>query len=71
MSAKGNRYDNVCAESFFHSLKVEAIRGEQFKTRNDIRRQVFKYIELDYNQQRRYCAIGMFSPEVFEAQIIS
>ena len=25
MSAKGNCYDNACAESFFHSLKVEAI----------------------------------------------
>lgn len=27
MSAKGNCYDNVCAESFFHSLKVECIHG--------------------------------------------
>ena len=35
MSAKGNCYDNACAESFFHSLKVEAIHGEQFKTRSD------------------------------------
>jgi transposase InsO family protein len=28
MSAKGNCYDNACAESFFHSLKVEVIHGE-------------------------------------------
>lgn len=28
MSARGNCYDNACAESFFHSLKVEAIHGE-------------------------------------------
>lgn len=36
MSAKGICYDNACAESFFHSLKVEAIDGEQFKkTRRD------------------------------------
>ena len=33
MSAKGNCYYNACAESFFHSLKVEAIHGEQFETR--------------------------------------
>ena len=32
MSAKGNCYDNDCAESFFHSLKVEAIHGERFVT---------------------------------------
>ena len=36
MSAKGNCYDNACAESFFHSLKVEAIHGEQFDTREVI-----------------------------------
>jgi putative transposase len=34
MSAKGNCYDNACAESFFHSFKVEAIHGEQFATRD-------------------------------------
>ena len=28
MSAKGNCYDNACAKSFFHSLKVEAIQGD-------------------------------------------
>lgn len=71
MSAKGNCYDNACAESFFHSLKVEAIHGEQFKTRNDMRRQVFEYVELDYNKQRRHSAIGMISPEVFEARMIA
>jgi len=29
-SANDNCYDNACAESFFHSLKIEAIHGEQF-----------------------------------------
>ncbi len=69
MSAKGNCYDNACAESFFHSLKVEAIHGERFETRNAMRRQVFEYIELDYNRQRRHSAIGMISPEAFEARM--
>ena len=71
MSAKGNCYDNACAESFFHSLKVEAIHGERFATREAMRRQVFEYIEMDYNRQRRHSAIGMISPEVFEAQMIA
>lgn len=30
MSAKGNCYDNACAESFFHSLKVKCIHGDAF-----------------------------------------
>ena len=71
MSAKGNCYDNACAESFFHSLKVEAIHGERFGTRDAIQRQVFEYIELDYNRQRRHSAIGMISPAAFEARMIA
>jgi len=37
MSAKGNCYDNACAESFFHSLKVECIHGERFMSRAQMR----------------------------------
>jgi len=32
MSKKGDCYDNACSESFFHTLKVEAIHGELFPT---------------------------------------
>lgn len=71
MSAKGNGYNNACAESFFNSLKVEAIHGERFETREAMRRQVFEYIELDDNRQRRHSAIGMISPEAFETRMIA
>jgi putative transposase len=67
MSAKGNCYDNACAESFFHSLKVEAIHGERFATREMIRQTVFEYIEVDYNRTRRHSTNGYISPEAFEA----
>lgn len=30
MSGKGCCYDNACAESFFHMLKVELVHGEGF-----------------------------------------
>ena len=71
MSAKGNCYDNACAESFFHSLKVEAIHGERFSTREQIRQTVFEYIEVDYNRNRRHSANGFISPEAFEAQQVA
>lgn len=67
MSRRGNCYDNSCAESFFHSLKVEAIHGEKFATREHMRRAVFEYIELDYNRTRQHSAIGHTSPCAFEA----
>ncbi|WP_420030091.1 IS3 family transposase, partial [Pluralibacter gergoviae] len=53
MSAKGCCYDNACAESFFHSLKVECIHGECLISRDDMRTVVFNYIECDYNRWRR------------------
>jgi len=71
MSAKGNCYDNACAESFFHSLKVEVIHGERFATREEMRRTVFEYIEVDYNRTRRHSANGYISPEAFEAQRVA
>ena len=67
MSGKGNCYDNACAESFFHSLKVEAIHGESFGTREEMRHTVFEYIEVDYNRTRRHSATGYISPMAFEA----
>jgi len=67
MSGKGNCYDNACAESFFHSLKVEAIHGERFGTREEMRQTVFEYIEVDYNRTRRHSFNGFISPEAFEA----
>lgn len=67
MSAKGNCYDNACAESFFHSLKVEVIHGEQFASRESMRQTVFEYIETDYNLVRLHSANGFKSPIEFEA----
>ena len=68
MSAKGCCYDNACAESFFHSLKVECIHGERFISREIMRTTVFNYIECDYNRWRRHSTCGGLSPEQFENQ---
>ena len=66
MSAKGNCYDNAAMESWNHSLKVEAIHGERFATREQARAHVFEYIELDYNRNRLHSTLGYLSPEQFE-----
>jgi putative transposase len=71
MSGTGNCYDNACAESLFHSLKVEATHGERFATREDMRQAVFAYIEIDYNRTRRHSAIGQISPAAFEVQKVA
>lgn len=69
MSAKGNCYDNACAESFFHTLKVEAVHGEPIASRAEMRQTIFEYIEVDYNRNRRHSTNGNISPEAFEAAL--
>ena len=71
MSRKGNCWDNACVESFFHSMKVEAIHGEGLVDRKTMRHRVFEYVEVDYNRTRRHSALGFVSPEVFEQATIA
>ena len=71
MSAKGNPYDNACAESLFHSMKVELIHGESFDTRETMRQAVFEYIEVDYNRTRRHSANGHISPMAYEMKNVA
>lgn len=65
MSGKGCCYDNAVAESFFHSLKVESIHGQRFKTREEAKQIIFEYIEIYYNKIRRHSALGYLSPEEY------
>lgn len=66
MSRKGNCHDNAVAESFFHTLKEELVTDADYKTRNDARQSIFKYIELFYNRKRRHSTINYQAPLVYE-----
>jgi len=66
MSRKGECHDNAVAESFFHSLKVELIYHNQFKTRIEARQAIFKYIELFYNRKRRHSYLNYQAPLEYE-----
>ena len=68
MSKKGDCYDNAAMESWNHSLKVEAIHGERFITRDMAKAQVFDYIEIYYNRRRLHSTLGYLSPDTFEAR---
>lgn len=68
MSRRGNCHDNAAAESFFSLLKRERVRRKTYKTRDDARQDVFDYIEMFYNPQRKHARNGMLSPIKFEAQ---
>lgn len=66
MSRRGNCWDNAVAESFFSSLKKELIQKRIYKTRDLARADVFDYIEVFYNRNRRDSHLGGVSPEAFE-----
>lgn len=71
MSKQGYCYDNAAMESWNHSLKVEAIHGERFATREQAKAQVFDYIEVYYNRQRLHSTLGYLSPVEFERKLVA
>jgi putative transposase len=69
MSRTGDCYDNAPAESFFATLKRELINGKRYERIDQAKADLFEWIEVFYNRQRRHSALGQVSPESFEAQI--
>lgn len=66
MSRRANCYDNAVAESFFGLLKRELVHRCHYRTRTEATADIFLYIEVFYNRQRRHSAIGHRSPEQCE-----
>jgi len=67
MSGKGDCYDNAVAESFFATLEFELIMRNDWHTRAEARRAVFRYVETWYNRRRRHSTLGYVSPAEYEA----
>lgn len=66
MSRRGNCYDNAHVESFFHSLKVELVYRKKFKTREEAKQAIFRWIETWYNKKRRHSGIDYLTPQEAE-----
>jgi len=64
MSRRGNCHDNAVAESFFSTVKSEL--ADRFDSFGEAKMELFDYIEVFYNQQRRHSTIGRISPAAFE-----
>ena len=69
MSRRGDCWDNAVAESFFATLKVELIHDAIWATRAEAHAELFEYLELFYNGQRRHSALGYLSPRAFERRL--
>ena len=66
MSRKGDCWDNAPMESFFHTLKTELVHHRDYRTRWEARANIFEYIEVFYNRDRRHSALGFITPAEYE-----
>ena len=71
MGSKGDCFDNAVAESFFATLKKELIHRRSWPTRAELRTEVFDYIEVFYNRERRHSTLGQRSPVDYENRTLS
>ena len=65
MSRPGTPYDNACAETFFKTVKTEWMERFHFRTRQEARDAIAKYI-LFYNRVRIHQSLGYLTPVEFE-----
>jgi transposase InsO family protein len=66
MSRKGNCYDNAIMESFFAILKQELVYHRQYHTRKEAMEDIFEYIQVWYNRNRKHSSLAYMTPEQFE-----
>ena len=69
MSRTGDCWDNAVVESFFATLTKELLIDRVFETRAEASRELFEFIEIWYNRQRRHSTLGYRTPLEFEEQL--
>ena len=71
MSRAGDCWDNAVVESFFATLKTELAGDAHWPTRAAAYRELFHYIEIWYNLQRRHASLGYRSPAQYETEVLT
>ncbi len=66
MGRRGCALDNAACESAFATLKTELVHRRSFRTRDQAREEIFRWIEGWYNTRRRHSAISYYSPVDYE-----
>jgi transposase InsO family protein len=67
LSRAGKCTDNKHMESFFHSMKIEVIRENVFKSDKELRGTLGSYINKYYSVSRLHSGINYCSPIEYEA----
>ena len=62
MSRKGDCRYNAVMESFFHTPKTELVNPRDCMSRREAMADIFEYVEIFYNRDRRNSALGFVTP---------
>ena len=68
MNRPGKVTDNAFMESFFHSMKADAIHGNTFSEDNQLLAVLRSYIPF-YNHSRMHSSLNYVSPVTYEKQL--
>jgi transposase InsO family protein len=71
MSAKGDCWDNACAESFFKTLKRELETLDGRHSKEEVAASLFEYIEVYYNRKRLHSALDYSVPFEVECRQVA
>jgi putative transposase len=66
MSRADDPYDNAAMESFFSRLKAELLEDGAFDSLEDARIELFEFIEMYYNTERKHSSLNYQSPAYYE-----
>lgn len=69
MGAPGVPHDNAVTESVMATVKKECVHRHRFKTKDEARSAIFRYIEVFYNRRRRHSSLGNLPPDEFEKRL--
>lgn len=66
-SKKGYPFDNAVCESFFKYLKKEKTNRRNYRSVDELKTDLFEYIESFYNNRRPHGSLGYLTPNEVEA----
>ena len=54
--------DNACSECFFATVTKECIYLKNYATIEEVKRDIYEYVEIFYNRKRMHSYLGYMSP---------
>ena len=66
MGSVGDALDNALVESFYATLQTELLDRSPWPTRQRLATEIFSYIEVFYNRERRHSALDYLTPDEYD-----